>query len=238
MTVKTNFAQATSYMAIDLVNQFNALFTDGVINMTLGVTANSVANMSVNVAAGSSLMNGLFLNNDTIINLLITSNSSGYNRIDLVVADMDLNKIWVLVGTANASPVAPTITGNQVALAQILVGNSVSTITTANITDVRVNIDFCNASARYGNISVKMSDGGGAGIAPNSNCGYILFAQDRGGPNFLIAMGYKVGTGNSPIFQTISTGTLSLGSTNSIGTQVINGGTSANIKTYCICLSV
>jgi len=44
----------------------------------------------------------------------------------------------VVTGTAAASPVAPATPANSIALAQVLVGTSVTSILNANITDVRV----------------------------------------------------------------------------------------------------
>ena len=143
MTIKTSFVQAGSYDAADLVNEFNALFTDGVAKTTdggLAVTALGTPNLSVNVAPGSALRVGLFLNSNSIENVVITANTSGYNRYDVIVADLDNNVITSVLGTPTSSPTVPVLTGNKVALANVLVGNNVSVINTVNITDARAEV--------------------------------------------------------------------------------------------------
>lgn len=137
--MKSNFLQASSYNAIDLVNQFAGLHNDGVCN-GLTVSEYSPANLSVVVAAGACLSNGYFFKSDAIENIAIAANTSGYNRIDVIAVDVDNEDIIAVQGTPSSSPTAPVLTGNQLALARVLVGNNVSAINNANITDVRVMV--------------------------------------------------------------------------------------------------
>ena len=137
MTIKVNFLQANSYNPVDFQNQFGALIADGVCT-GLSVAQHSTANLSVDVALGSCMKSGLFLNSDALANVPITANTSGYSRIDVIAADLDNSAIVAVMGTPSSSPTAPTLTGNKLALAQVMVGNNVSVINTSNITDVRV----------------------------------------------------------------------------------------------------
>jgi hypothetical protein len=143
MTIKTNFTTG-SYNAVDLVNQFGALFTDGVCSGGT-VTAHSPANLSVDVAPAKTMKSGLFMNSDAVVNVAIGANTSGYNRIDVIACDLDNNNIVAVQGTPSSSPTAPILTNNKLALYQVLVGNNVSVIDQANITDVRINVDLPNS---------------------------------------------------------------------------------------------
>lgn len=163
--------QAGSYDAADLVNEFNALFTDGVAKTTDGglvVTALGTPNLSVNVAPGSALKVGLFLNSNSIENVVITANASGYNRYDVIVADLDNNVITSVLGTPTSSPTVPILTGNKVALANVLVGNNVSVINTVNITDARaeVHAGSLTPNKRLAGTFVRSANVGGTQAVP------------------------------------------------------------------------
>lgn len=137
MSIKTNFGTG-SYTAQDFINEFAALFGDGVCT-GLQVSAHSPANLSVDASAGSCIKKGLFLNSDAVVNVPIVSNTSGYNRIDIIVTDVSDNSIKAILGTPNSSPTAPLPTANQIVLAQVTVGNNVSVINAGNITDMKVS---------------------------------------------------------------------------------------------------
>ena len=130
--------------------------TTGIIGSTsLAVTQNGTPNMSVNIAVGwaaivgtSTTTQGTYVSyNDAVVNAAIATAPATNSRIDLVCLTVNdayysgsTNNIVVNVvtGTAAASPVAPATPANSIALAQVLVGTSVTSILTANITDVRV----------------------------------------------------------------------------------------------------
>jgi len=130
--------------------------TTGIIGSTsLAVTQNGTPNMSVNIAVGwaaivgtSTTTQGVYVSyNDAVVNAAIATAPATNSRIDLVCLTVNdayysgsTNNIVVNVvtGTAAASPVAPATPTNSIALAQVLVGTSVTSILTANITDVRV----------------------------------------------------------------------------------------------------
>jgi len=233
MTMKTNFIQPGSYDAVDLVNQFGAMFTNGVINVKSGsllVSALASPNLSVNVAIGAAMKAGMFLNNDAIFNVIITANTSGYNRYDVIAADLDNNTIVAVVGTPNSSPTVPNLAGNKIALAQLLVGSNVSVINTSNLSDIRNDITLNSQ------LTVTFSNGDGIGLFSTINAVYILWAWDKGSGNHLMATGYKGGAGTTQILSINSNSGLTLGSNNSNGTQVISGIVDTQCTTMCIAL--
>jgi hypothetical protein len=130
--------------------------TTGIINSTdLAVTQNSPAGMSVLVASGWAAIVGttqtnmgvyMAYNDASSVATITTANPSN-PRIDLIcitVSDAyytgSLNQVAfnVVAGTPAGSPTVPSTPANSIALAQIAVGAGVTSIVTANITDVRV----------------------------------------------------------------------------------------------------
>jgi hypothetical protein len=129
--------------------------TTGILSgADLAVTANGTPNMSVNVASGwaaivgtlQSNMGAYTAYNDASTNLIITAANGSNPRIDLIcmtVSDSyytgSLNQVafQVIAGTPAASPAAPTLPANSISLATVLVGTSVTSITSGNITDTR-----------------------------------------------------------------------------------------------------
>ena len=129
--------------------------TTGILGSTdLAVTANGTPNMSVNVAAGWAAIVGDYQTNmgayvaynDAVQNLIITAANGSNPRIDRIVMTVSdsyytgsLNQVafQVIAGTPAASPTAPATPTNSISLATVLVGTSVTTIVTGNITDTR-----------------------------------------------------------------------------------------------------
>jgi len=127
--------------------------TTGIVNPTdLQITQNGGGNMSVNVSSGWAAIVGTtqanmgtyMAYNDASTNLTITTASSSNPRIDLVVITINdayytgsLNNVsfQVIAGTPAASPTVPATPANSLALGQIAVGTSVTSILTANITN-------------------------------------------------------------------------------------------------------
>ena len=131
--------------------------TTGIVGATsLAVTQNGTPNMSVNIAAGWAAILGTTQTNmgvyvaynDASTNAAIATAPSVNTRIDLIcltVSDAyytgstNTVAVNVVTGTAAASPTVPATPANSIALAQIAVGTNVTSILTANITDLRVN---------------------------------------------------------------------------------------------------
>jgi len=127
--------------------------TSGIVNATdLQITQNSSPNMSVNVSSGYAAIVGTtqanmgtyMAYNDAATNLTISTANPSNPRIDLIVITINdayytgtLNNVsfQVIAGTPAASPTVPATPANSLALGQIAVGTSVTSILTANITN-------------------------------------------------------------------------------------------------------
>lgn len=140
------------------------------------------ANMSVDVAAGrcyvpnssySSNTDGQTkywpILNDATKNVVISANTSGNPRIDIIVVKMNTGtapdddasnvvEIEAVEGTPAASPAVPTTPNNSYKLAEIAVANGAVSIVTGDITDKRVR-SFLDGSKLY---------------FPNNSKGYFL----------------------------------------------------------------
>lgn len=110
----------------------------------LKVTGDSTG-MNVKVAAGYAIVRGHAYKNDASVTLTIGT-ASASPRIDLVVLRLDPTAntivLAVVAGTPGASPVAPSLTQTdegtyEMAIGQVAVGASVSTISAGNVTDIR-----------------------------------------------------------------------------------------------------
>ena len=130
------------YGADDFRASWAALLTAGVIN-GYAVSADSPADLAVSVASGVARVgpDGHISRDDTATSVPIGANTSGYNRIDLIVIDVGVansaTTIKAMPGIPSSSPVAPLAGDYQLALAQVLVGNNASVINSNVITDIR-----------------------------------------------------------------------------------------------------
>jgi hypothetical protein len=128
-------------------------FTGIVRSADLAVTAGSGLNL--NVAAGWAAILGNFqanmgtymVYNDGATTATITTADATFPRIDVVcitVSDAaysgSLNQVAINVvkGTAASSPTVPSTPTNSIALAQIAVAANATSISSGNITDIRV----------------------------------------------------------------------------------------------------
>ncbi len=156
MAIKTSYYDGETYSAADDVRQWEKLISSGVWTKESGdflVVANSPNDLSVNVAPGTAQKNGYFIQSDAIVNLSVNSNTSGSNRIDIVVLDVTSNPtvLSVIQGTPSGSPTPPIPNSKQLKLAEIFVGNNVSVISSGNITDARIAATIPGSDAeRFG----------------------------------------------------------------------------------------
>lgn len=145
----------------------------------LAVTQNGTPNMSVNVAAGRAFIRGTetaSLNqgvysffNDGVVNLSIGAADPTNPRRDLIIAQVrDANysgaandaRLAVVAGTPAASPADPTPPANALVLARVAVAAGATSITNANITDLRTRAaslggtQVCTSSTRPSGASV------------------------------------------------------------------------------------
>ena len=132
--------------------------TTGIINSSsLAVTQNSPVGMSVIIASGWAAIVGTTQANmgtyvgynDAATVVAITTANPTNPRIDLVCMTVQdayytgasNNVIFqVVAGTPASSPVVPSTPANSIALAQVAVAAGALSITTANITDLRVAV--------------------------------------------------------------------------------------------------
>jgi hypothetical protein len=204
-----SWLQAGTYSAVsDRLNAQALWATTGIIGTSsLAVTQNSPAGMSVRVASGwAAIVGNIQANqgvyttyNDATAVATITAADLTNPRIDLVCVtvrdafysgannDVIIN---VVAGTPASSPTVPATPANSIALATVAVAANASTIVTANITDVRVEVtsnlagDISSVTAGAG-----LTGGGSSGavtlaanIATNTQTGtsYTLALSDNG----------------------------------------------------------
>lgn len=128
---------------------------EGVLSSTaLTVVQNGTPNMSVNVSGGRAIVlgdesanQGMYLVwNDGVKNVTIAAADPTNPRRDIIVARVkdayysgatNAFSIEVIQGTPAGSPADPSIPSNALPLARVAVAASASSITNANITDLR-----------------------------------------------------------------------------------------------------
>lgn len=112
-------------------------------NDGLKVQAQSVPSTSIDVLAGSALVQGIAYLNTATVSFVIAANASGNPRIDTVVLQADYAlqtvRLVVLQGAAAATPAVPALTQSanvlwEIPLADIAVANGFTSITNAVIT--------------------------------------------------------------------------------------------------------
>ena len=150
--------QASTYPAEDDRRFVASLYGDseGIIMPTdLVVTQRGAgANMSVDVAGGRCVVKGdlatyegsYWMENRGTTNLTISASDPTNPRIDRVIAEVlnaeysGVSNLWqlrVITGTPAGSPSAPALPNNAISLATVAVAALASSITNANITDLR-----------------------------------------------------------------------------------------------------
>lgn len=156
MTEKSSFFNSVNgdrkYQASDFAEFFNSLVTNGIFpnpSTNLQVLAND--NMTVTVKTGPAWINGYHYLNDSDLILPIEVADGVLSRIDRIVIKLDTvaRNITAVVkkGTFASSPVAPALQRDadayELGIADIYVGKGVTSISQANITDLRMNTTYC-----------------------------------------------------------------------------------------------
>jgi hypothetical protein len=188
MTVVTiaSFLQAAAHPAHDVRRMVMSMFAGrgGVVPRTATFTDLKVtqrgagANMSVDVAEGSCLVTGTestyqglyHAENQGVQNVTIAAADATNARRDMIVARIkdteygvavtDAFSIETVAGTPSGTPADPTIPENCIVLARVAVAASATSITNANITDLRNGYPAVTGSAVIGNQVKAVALGG------------------------------------------------------------------------------
>lgn len=188
MTVVTvaSYLQAASHPAHNVRRLTQAMFANrgGVVPRTATFTDLKVtqrgagANMSVDVADGACLVTGTEStfqglyhgDNQGVQNVPITAADVTNARRDMIVARIkdteygvavtDTYSLEAIPGTPAGSPADPTIPANCIVLARVAVAANATSITNANITDLRNSYAAVTGSAQIGNQVQAVGVGG------------------------------------------------------------------------------
>lgn len=143
------------YTSSDLRNVYQAFFKNGVfLNVSTSLQVSpATGGMNVVVGAGSCLIQGAFGIEDTDRTLQLQAAHASLDRIDTVVARLDLAvaarsiDLYVVQGTPAASPVRPNLTRNEtvweIGLADVYIPKAITTVTAARISDTRLETARC-----------------------------------------------------------------------------------------------
>ena len=147
------------YSDADFAYFFQNLFTNGVfINVgdALQVTALPTPAMKVNVGSGAGNINGRQFMNTATLALDVPVASTTQNRTDSVVMQLDIaNRQIQLVYKQGVVTVVQNELIYEIQLAQISVAKNASTITAANITDMRANETLGSYASPFEKVDVS-----------------------------------------------------------------------------------
>ena len=133
MTMDVNFDDVFENVMMNAI--IAACESNGVLD-GLAVSENGAgADMSVDVAAGNCMIDGVKSTESSTTNLAISAANATYDRKDLVVYDSSAGDPAVVTGTAAATPVPPDIPSGDILLAIVNVAAGVTQITNADIVD-------------------------------------------------------------------------------------------------------
>ena len=141
-----------TYKAEDLAEYFASFIANGVFpNPSTNLQVMSTGNMDISIGTGKAWINGYYYNNTETLTKTLNVADGTLDRIDLVVLRLDLTKrlmqIDIKVGTTASKPVVPELARTddiyELGLASIYIASGVTSITQANIRDLRYNQEYC-----------------------------------------------------------------------------------------------
>ena len=156
--------------------------------------------MTVDVQPGDALVNGHHFYEETVRTLTVQAANATLDRIDSVVLRLNLAvdalpiDLYVVQGTAAATPTAPDLTRNasvyEIGLANLFITKNTTTITQQRITDTRLDSARCgivasiigdtDTSTYYSQLAAVITQAYAdlaAGIAANQNTWDTFFAM-------------------------------------------------------------
>ena len=140
-----------TYSAEDFAAERAAYVSNGVTSGdSLTVAAGSAGGLSVDVSAGTAVIDGYTYRNTDTLTLTLPQADAAYPRWDLVVLRLDLDaremRCAISSGTPSANPAAPalTLTGSvhEIPLAQIAVAAGETQIENTMLTDLRPRASY------------------------------------------------------------------------------------------------
>jgi hypothetical protein len=153
---KSGFFNSSSgdrvYDAADFAAYFGSLVSNGIFYITTSnLQVTPTTGMTVSIAAGSAWINGYRYENTEALNKTLATANGSYPRIDRIIIRWSLlNRsitAAVLTGTAAATPTAPALTRStdvyELCIAEILVPQAATLITSGNVTDTRLSSSLC-----------------------------------------------------------------------------------------------
>lgn len=134
------------YNADQMSEYFNGLVSDGVFEgVGDGLQVVPHSGMTVNVSSGRAIVRSKWIENDAALTVDITQAHPTLNRYTAVIIRLDVTNREITIttkdGTAAASPAKPSMTDNvttkELCLAYIYIKAGATSITAANIQDMR-----------------------------------------------------------------------------------------------------
>ena len=156
MAIKYGFFNSVDgdrkYNADDISSYFVKLISNGVFaDPSTCMKVDAKSGMTVTVKAGFGFINAKYIQNTSDYDITLDTADTTNPRIDRVVIGLNTTNraitIYVLKGTAAATPEAPALTRTstiyELCLAEIAVAANATSISQANITDKRGNSSLC-----------------------------------------------------------------------------------------------
>lgn len=190
----------------------------------LKVTQNGTPGMSVFVAAGKAFVKGddngnqgmYHVWNDATVTLAISAADPTNPRRDLIVARVrdayysgvtNAFDLYVITGTAAASPADPAVPNNCLVLARVAVAAGATSITNANITDLRSQFTPAASSwtkpwnTAWGVVSTSTitSNQTGIGAGPTDLTGFSATFTAVSGRRYKVTIKAQIVTGASTV---------------------------------------
>ncbi|MCI5630192.1 MAG: hypothetical protein MR346_11295 [Clostridium sp.] len=140
------------YLAEDFARYFASFIGNGVFpNPSTNLQVLSNNDMTVSIDIGKAYINGYYYENTTKLVKTIDIADGVLNRIDLVVLRLDFTnreiKTYVKKGTFASSPKAQSLQRDsdmyELGIAEVHIDAGATTITQANITDLRLDSNSC-----------------------------------------------------------------------------------------------